>query len=306
MARIATVFGATGIQGGAVVRTLLKDGTFTPRAVTRNANSDAARALAAQGAEVVEANLGDYEAVKKAVTGAEVVFGVTIPDFTGAGATEYDQGKNMVDAAKETGVRFFVWSSLTDFTKLSGGKYSSPVFDGKARVDDYLLASGVPHSVLLTGGFLENWTRSNWPGQPQLTENGEIALRTIYLPGTTGIVSWIGHDMGPCVLALIKQYDAGKLNEVNGQKYVMGTERYTIEDNFRKIEEGNDPRAAMVRETAPKCMARTDTPFQIYVLKEFPWYPDMTIPDPRLIAMGVKFGTVEEFVRTELKSHLGL
>ncbi|KZV90308.1 hypothetical protein EXIGLDRAFT_770965 [Exidia glandulosa HHB12029] len=110
--------------------------------------------------------------------------------------------------------------------------------------------------------------------------------------------------MGPCVLALIKQYDAGKLNEVNGQKYVMGTERYTIEDNFRKIEEGLGKKVNV--EFAPPPALSDPRAAMIYVLKEFPWYPDMTIPDPRLIAMGVKFGTVEEFVRTELKTHLGL
>ena len=78
MSRIATVFLATGVQGTSAVQALIKDGTFTPRAVTRNANSDAARALAALGAEVVEATYDDKEAIKRAVTGAECVFLVRI------------------------------------------------------------------------------------------------------------------------------------------------------------------------------------------------------------------------------------
>ena len=91
MARIATVFLATGLQGmyracfracglhlmtspgSSVIRALLKDGTFTPRAVTRDATSDAAQALLKQGCEVVEVQLDNKESVKKAVTGAEVV-----------------------------------------------------------------------------------------------------------------------------------------------------------------------------------------------------------------------------------------
>ena len=91
MPRIATVFLATGLQGmyracfracglhlitspgSSVIRALLKDGTFTPRAVTRDATSDAAQALLKQGCEVVEVQLDNKESVKKAVTGAEVV-----------------------------------------------------------------------------------------------------------------------------------------------------------------------------------------------------------------------------------------
>ena len=78
MSRIATVFLATGVQGTSAVQALIKDGTFKPRAVTRNANSEAARALAALGAEVVEATYDDKEAIKRAVTGAECVFLVRI------------------------------------------------------------------------------------------------------------------------------------------------------------------------------------------------------------------------------------
>ena len=65
-------------SGSAVVDHLLKDGTFVPRAVTRDPNSAASRALAARGAEVVAGDLGDKESVKKALKGAEVVFGVSL------------------------------------------------------------------------------------------------------------------------------------------------------------------------------------------------------------------------------------
>lgn len=57
---------------------LLADGTFTPRAVTRNLESDAAKKLKARGAEVVRADLGDKESIKKAVAGSEGVFGVRL------------------------------------------------------------------------------------------------------------------------------------------------------------------------------------------------------------------------------------
>src|ERR1700722_5246021 len=74
--RIVTVFGATGLQGSCITHALLKDGTFAARAVTRNASSDAAKAIKAAGAEVVEANLLSQESVEKAIAGSEAIFGV--------------------------------------------------------------------------------------------------------------------------------------------------------------------------------------------------------------------------------------
>lgn len=64
-------------SGGSVINALLADGIFTPRAVTRSTNSPAAKALEARGCEVVEADLGSKEAVRRAVEGAECVFGVS-------------------------------------------------------------------------------------------------------------------------------------------------------------------------------------------------------------------------------------
>ncbi|KAL1669408.1 hypothetical protein GGF50DRAFT_123250 [Schizophyllum commune] len=102
MTRIATVFGATGKQGSSVVRALLADGTFKPRAVTRDVNSPAARMLAEQGCEVVQVDIcmADKEAVRRAVDGAEAVFAVTVPFVA---VSESNQGVNIIDASKEEG-----------------------------------------------------------------------------------------------------------------------------------------------------------------------------------------------------------
>ena len=62
--------------GSTVVNALLSDGTFTPRAITRNPASDKALTLKARGAEVVQADVWDKESIKKAITGCEGVFGV--------------------------------------------------------------------------------------------------------------------------------------------------------------------------------------------------------------------------------------
>lgn len=121
----------TSYTGSAVVDALLADKTFTPRAVTRNASSEAAKHLASRGAEVVVADLWDKESIKHALTGCEGVFGVSNvyfdtcsrlimraaqvtnyydPSIAGAQVKgEVHQGKILIDAAKEVGVKFFVW-----------------------------------------------------------------------------------------------------------------------------------------------------------------------------------------------------
>ena len=63
--KIITVFGATGAQGGGLVRAILEDknSEFTARAVTRDINSDKAQELARLGAEVVAADIDDPQSV---------------------------------------------------------------------------------------------------------------------------------------------------------------------------------------------------------------------------------------------------
>ena len=70
--KIIAVMGATGAQGGGLVRAIVKDpgSGFVARAVTRDVNSDKAKALSKLGAEVVGANLDDVESLKRATTGA--------------------------------------------------------------------------------------------------------------------------------------------------------------------------------------------------------------------------------------------
>ncbi|KZW00442.1 NmrA-domain-containing protein [Exidia glandulosa HHB12029] len=302
MSRIATVFGATGLQGGSVVKQLLKDGVFRPRAVTRNPNSDGAKELAKLGVDVVAGDLADFDSVKKAVAGSEVVFAVTIP---GHGKTnrELEQGKFIIDAAKEANVKYLVWSSTESVVGVSGGKYQCISLDDKAELDNYLRATGIPHSILLTGGFLENWTRPVFPDCVKLDENGEVAFASRWVQGSIAILSWIDRDLGLSVSTLFNAYADGKLDEINGKDYVMLCQKLPIEDWYKIIET-----------TLSKKVNVTWLPTVTYKMfddmydsvKEFEWYKGRQVPDPGLVALGVKFGTLEDFVRTEIKPYLGL
>jgi uncharacterized protein YbjT (DUF2867 family) len=108
-----------------VLESILADGTFVPRAVTRNTSSEVALKLKARGVEVVQADISDVESLKKAIVGSEGVFGVspwsmianvlltdsqiTNPVFHGNAISEIDQGKNLIAASKAVGVKFFVF-----------------------------------------------------------------------------------------------------------------------------------------------------------------------------------------------------
>src|SRR5712672_544990 len=138
--KLIAVIGATGQQGGGVVRALQARGQFKVRALTRN--PDKHRELAE---EVVEADLGRPETLKAAFEGAHGVFLVT--NFQEAGNDELKQATAAIRAAKDAGVKHFIWSTLPDVEAISGGKFDVPHFTGKAKVD----------RIVKEGGF-ENYT----------------------------------------------------------------------------------------------------------------------------------------------------
>src|SRR6266446_3049025 len=126
--KLIAVIGATGQQGGGVVRALQAGGQFKVRALTRN--PDQHRELAE---EVVEADLDRPETLEAAFKGAHGVFLVT--NFREAGTNEFKQATAAVRAAKDAGVKHFVWSTLPNVEAISGGKFDVPHFTGKAKID---------------------------------------------------------------------------------------------------------------------------------------------------------------------------
>jgi len=154
MTKILTVIGATGSQGGSVVDTALKAGTYKVRAITRNVNSEKANALAARGVEVVAADLNDVKSLTEAFHGSSAIFAVTNffePFATGGPETalkvEVAQGKNLADAAANTPtLEHFVWSTLPNGLKISKGKYLVPHFEGKNKIDEYIKSIAALHA----------------------------------------------------------------------------------------------------------------------------------------------------------------
>jgi len=201
--KIIAVVGATGTQGGGLARAILADpnGGFAVRAITRDPNKDNAKALAAKGAQVVQANLDDVESLKKAFAGAYGVYGVTNFWEHFSAEKEKAQAKNIADAAKAAGVKHVIWSTLEDTRKLMEPgdkrmptlqeKYRVPHFDAKADADAYF--SGLPATYLVTSFYWDNL----------------YMFKLAPTKGTDGVYSWT-FPMGNAKLAGIAAEDIGK------------------------------------------------------------------------------------------------
>lgn len=150
-ARVIVVTGATGRQGGAVARQLLADG-WQVRALTRKARGDPARKLAAAGAELVEADMGEPATLTPAFEGAYGVY--SVQNFMVGGLeAEVTQGRNVADAAKAAGVQHLVHGS-------AGTGYETGVgsWDSKLAVRDYMRDLGLPVTELRPMAFMELMT----------------------------------------------------------------------------------------------------------------------------------------------------
>ena len=144
--KLIAVVGATGHQGGAVVRALQAQGQLAVRALTRDPSKH--RNLAD---EVVQANLNRPETLKAALAGAHGVFLVT--NFWEPGTDEYEQALAAVHAAKDAGVQHFIWSTLPNVETISRGKLDVPHFTQKAKIDRIVSEAGFAHHTFVIAPF---------------------------------------------------------------------------------------------------------------------------------------------------------
>ncbi|KAJ7160195.1 hypothetical protein C8R46DRAFT_1223684 [Mycena filopes] len=302
--RVVSVFGATGLQGSGLVQALLKDGTFTPRAIVRDPTSAAALELKAQGVEVVKGDSLDKESLIAALSGSEAVFGLTVPIWPikkdGEGPNEIVQGKNMVDAAKAAGVKFFVFSSLPNMAELSGGKYSNlQHYDQKAAVEEYLKNSGLANASIHLGGFLENFWKF---GTLKKTANGFTISVPIFGPTDRQAFIWAGRDVPAAVLGLLKNYtDPSK--DISGKSYPIVTANISHTELAKLTAQvlGVDVTFTTARATG---MTEMDDMYACQA-EHNGLYTATPVPNPALVALGVEFGTVQEFLEAEVKPRFG-
>ena len=144
--KLIAVVGATGLQGGAVVRALQASGQFKVRALTRNPAKHPQLAD-----QVALADLNRPETLKAAFAGAHGVFLVT--NAWEPGTDELKQARAAVQAAKDAGVQHFIWSTLPNVETISSGKLNVPHFTDKAKSDRIVRDAGFAHHTFVIAPF---------------------------------------------------------------------------------------------------------------------------------------------------------
>lgn len=238
--KIIAVLGATGAQGGGLARAILNDpeSEFSVRALTRNTDSDKARALAEMGAEVVSADVDDVESLKKAFEGAYGVFGVTFFWDHVSGERETQQGRNIAEAAKAAGVKHAIWSTFedtrdsvpldSDLMPTLQEKYKVPHLDAKADADDYFKELGVPTTFLLTSFYWDNYIYFGLG--PQRGPDGVLAIT--FPLGDKKMPGIWAEDIGKAAYGIFKDPSyIGKTVGVAGE-HLSGQD---MADSFSKI-----------------------------------------------------------------------
>lgn len=229
--KVIAVFGATGGQGGGLARAILNDtkSEFAVRAITRNPDSDAAKALAAAGAEVVKADLDDAASLGKAMAGAYGAYCVTNFWEHFSPQRETQQAKNLAEAARAAGIQHAIWSTFED-VRVSiplddermptlQERYKVPHFDAKAEANQYF--EGVPTTFLYTSGYYENMITFGWG--PQRAPDGSLVI--VFPMDDVKLPLISVEDIGKCAYGIFqrgKEY-IGKTVGVAGD-HLTGTE----------------------------------------------------------------------------------
>ncbi len=210
--KVIAVTGATGAQGGGLVKAILDDadGGFAVRAITRNAQSDRALALAEQGAEVVQADLDDVESLERAFSGAYGAYCVTNFWEHFSPEKELQQARNLAAAAKAAGLEHVIWSTLEDTRRLVPldddrmptlmGKYKVPHFDAKGEADQLFRDAGVPTTFLLTSFYWDNFIY--FGAGPQKDQDGKLAIT--FPLGDAKLPGIAAADIGRCAYGIFR------------------------------------------------------------------------------------------------------
>ena len=211
--KIIAVVGATGAQGGGLVRAILSDPAsgFAARALTRDVNSAKAKELAKLGAQVVAADVDSIDSLKKAFQGVYGGFCVTFFWEHFSPGKETGQARAMAEAAKHAGVQHVIWSTLEDTRKwvpltdnrmpTLQGKYKVPHLDAKGEADKIFTDLGVPTTFLLTSFYWDNFIHFGMG--PKKGPDGKLAIT---LPmGDKKLPGIAVEDIGKCAHGIFKK-----------------------------------------------------------------------------------------------------
>jgi uncharacterized protein YbjT (DUF2867 family) len=231
--KVIAVVGATGSQGGGLVRAILNDpnSEFAVRALTRNPESEIAKEFASKGAEVLKADVDDRDSIRRAFEGVYGAFCITFFWAHYSPEREMNEARMMAELAKESGLKHVVWSTLEDTRKwipLSDnrmptlqGKYKVPHLDAKGESEGYFRELAVPTTFLLTSFYWDNFI--NFGMGPQRGPDGKLAIT---MPmGDKKLPGIAAEDIGKCTYGIFKKgaETIGKTIAISGE-HLTGSE----------------------------------------------------------------------------------
>jgi uncharacterized protein YbjT (DUF2867 family) len=265
--KIIAVAGATGAQGGGLVRAILSDptGGFAVRALTRDPSSPAAKALAAAGADVVAADLADPASVARAFDGAYGAYCVTFFWNHFSPDTERNEARTLATAAKEARLKHVVWSTLEDTRRWMDladprmptlmGHYKVPHFDVKGESDAFFRDLGVPTTYLLTSFYWDNLIHFGMGPKP-----GPDGKLVFALPmGDRRLPGIAAEDIGRCAYGLFM-----RPAEFVGRRVGIAGEHLTGREM-----------AAGLAQALGREVVHQDVPFDVYRGLGFPGADDL-------------------------------
>ncbi len=265
--QVIAVIGATGAQGGGLVRAIAADhaGPFRARAVTRHPGSDKARGLAALGVEIVTGDTDNPASLERAFAGAYGAYCVTNFWEHLSAEREGRQAVNMARATRAAGLEHVVWSTLEDTRKwvplgdarlpTLHGEFKVPHFDSKGQVDRAFAEEAAPTSYVAAAFYWDNFV--NFGMGPRKGPDGSLLLS---LPlGGAKLPGIAAEDVGRCAYGIFRRGTSAV-----GQRYGIAGECLT----------GDEMAVKMGRALGRK-VTFSDVPFDTYRGLGFPGAQDL-------------------------------
>jgi len=270
-APLVVVGGATGSQGGSVIKALAEsDKAYRIRGLTRDPTKPAAVELTNQGVQMVGVSLtveNELE-VRKAFEGANIVFAMTNFWEHMSKQRETEEGIMLARTAKAVGVDLFIWSGLEPVTEVSGGKYRKvDHFDSKAAVTEYARTSGVPYVNVQAGFYAQNF--KNFSFQKQ--EDGSYVFAMPVGPDTLLPIIDTPHDYGIFVREAIESPAFGP-----GTEILTCGELISVADALSQVAEITGKKISFVQISDEQFLANYPAPAHIAleVLQNFLYIQD--------------------------------
>jgi uncharacterized protein YbjT (DUF2867 family) len=280
--KVIAVVGSTGKQGCSVVNALVSSSSAneyeTIRCLTRDAKSEKAKTLAALSPKIqlVECHMDNVDSLKKAFENVWAVFAVTDYWDPETSDKEYEFGKNMADAAKDCQVMYYIWSTLDNAEKITGGKYQVKHFTLKARVMEYIRQLDTLQGIFIKPGTYYNNFQSYFRPKPT-GEPNQYALALPVQPSTR-LPFFDPADTGPIVAAILRHPD----KYVNKEIPLYG-DLLTYPEALKAISQATNKQIRYERVPYEACQALGPEMLDmLHYFDDFGYFPKGTNPDMTL------------------------